>query len=100
MHKPTNDTSGVTQTVKALNNAGWKPLWVQYTGEDEMELVNTVAEAIEEIMAVDDCFLIVEKDGDRGWVRFVMGNDPDEVVCDYTTKLDDALDPMFAVWNA
>lgn len=49
---------------------------------------------------VDDAFLVVEKGTERGWVRFVMGNDPDEVVCDYTIKLEGALAPMFERWNA
>jgi hypothetical protein len=98
MSAPTSDRSGIRQTVRALIAAGWLPLWVDYNDGD-VEKVTRETETVDAIMAVDDAFLVVEKGTERGWVRFVMGNDPDEVVCDYTIKLEDALAPMFERWN-
>jgi len=103
MTAPTTDRGGINQTVHTLHDAGWMPLWVDYNDGDEPEQYPadvTAHKVVEDVMAVDDAFLVVEKGEERGWVRFVMGNDPDEVVCDYTVKLEDALSAMFDRWNA
>lgn len=101
MSAPTTDRGGIRQTMNALKEAGWLPLWVDDGGdEDENVKCSTTHEVEEAVTAVDDAFVVVEKGTERGWVRFVLGNSPDEVVCDYTVKLDEALDPMFDRWNA
>jgi len=101
---PTSDRAGVRQTLRALKADGWKPLWVDYRdGEDEEVPCTKERETVEAVMQVDDAFLVVEhtETKERGWVRFVMGNEPDEVVCDYTVKLEGpALKAMFERWNA
>lgn len=33
-------------------------------------------------------YLILSRDGGKGWVRFIYGNEPWYVVADYTTNLD------------
>lgn len=85
MSAPTTDRGGIQQAIRALVADGWLLRYV-YDGEERVKVTNE-PEAIEAIMAVDDAALHVRRGGDTGWVRFVLGNDPDEVVCDYTTNL-------------
>jgi hypothetical protein len=83
---PTTDRGGIQQAIRALLSDGWKLDSVFDTEEDIP--VNNETEAIEAIEAVGLGHLHVTRDNDRGWVFFVLGNDPDEVICDYTTNLD------------
>ena len=86
MATPTTDADGIQQTVRALLDDGWKLENVQSWGDTWP--VSTNAEAMEIITDLDDAFLVVSKGDSEGWVRFVMGNDAPEVVCDYTLNLE------------
>lgn len=98
MSAPKNDESGIRQTIRALRAAGYV---LDYVNDGE-ELVNVTneKEAIEAIMAVDDAYLHVKfSDGEpASWVRFVMGNDPEEVICDHGVSLSHVLDPLTEGW--
>lgn len=99
MPAPKNDTVAIKQTIQALLKAGYK-LSKVYDGEEDIP-VTTETEATEAITAVDDATLwIGEGVGflSAGWIRFVMGNDPDEVICDYTTNLDPVITPLMNEW--
>ena len=51
------------------------------------------------IMAVDDAFLVVNITPERqGWVRFVLGNAPEEVICDHTVNLSSVIEPLTDSW--
>ena len=56
-----------------------------FDGEETIK-VRTETEAIDAIMAVDDATLFVhDHESNRNpWVRFVMGNEPEEVACDWS----------------
>lgn len=98
MAAPTSDRGGIQQVIRALKADAWELDFV-FDGEEDIPVKNET-EALEAIMAVDDAFLNVKRtDGrfDNGWVRFVLGNDPDEVVCDYTTNLK-AVDVLTHSW--
>lgn len=97
MSAPQTDEAGIRQTIRALRAAGWELEYVD-DGEDET-LVSNEDKAVKAVTAVDDAILVVGKDSKRAWVRFVLGNAPDEVVCDYTVNLSDALEPMFESWS-
>ena len=96
-YTPSSDRAGVRYTINTLDLDGWKMVHVTTTG-GEREPVTGLKEALDEIMNLDDAFLIVERDGEQGWVRFVMGNDPVEVVCDYTVNLT-VVDSMLDTWG-
>lgn len=100
MTAPSTDQAGIRQTIRALKAAGYTLLEV-WDGGDEMVKVKTETEAIDAIMAVDDAHLFVRTpDGDYNpWVRFVMGNDPEEVICDHETSLSPVLDPLTKEWS-
>lgn len=97
---PKTDEAGIRQAIRALRKDGWGLDWV-YDGGEYVP-VSTESEAIDAITAVDDAVLQVRRHAtdlgsgyESGWVRFVLGNDPDEVICDYTvnlTVLDDLID--------
>ena len=97
MAAPSSDTAGIRQAIRALKADGWALAFV-LDGEDDIP-VTAETEAIEAITAVDDAYLHVRKGEARGWVRFVMGNDPDEVICDYTTNLK-VIDTLTDGWYA
>ena len=87
MSKPKSDKAAIRQTIRALKKAGYK--------KESMTLV------IEAITAVDIAWLYVrnETDNKARWVYFVMGNDPKEVICDYTTNLEHVIGPLMDSWN-
>ena len=82
---PKTDEAGIRQAIRALRANRWELDGV-HDGE-EYTFVKTEAEAMKAITAVDDSRLYVMRDARSGWVRFVLGNDPDEVICDYTVNL-------------
>lgn len=99
MAAPSSDRAGIRQVIRGLKAAGYTLVEV-YDGGDEMVTVRTEAEAIDAIMAVGDATLFVRTpDGQYNpWVRFVMGNEPEEVVCDHLDSLSPVLDPIMDGW--
>lgn len=98
MPAPSSDAAGIRQTIRALKGAGYTLVEV-FDGED-MVKVTTETQAVDAITAVDDATLFVRTpEGDYNpWVRFVMGNDPEEVVCDHAESLSPVLDPLTRSW--
>ena len=90
---PRSDRDGIAMAMHALLRTGWD-LFQVWDGEDVDIFYNNQNTALDAIMAVDDAMLIVRRPAidhgsgyESGWVRFVLGNDPGEVICDYTTNL-------------
>lgn len=102
MSAPESDSAAIRQIIRALRKAGWELAYVD--DREEQTKVKTESEAIETITGVDEAFLHVNrgKVGDlgpeRGYVFFVLGNDPEEVACDYTINLSDVIDPLTDSW--
>lgn len=99
MSAPSSDRAGIRQAIRALRNNGWDLHYVN-DGEERI-LVKTESEAIDAIMAVDCARLFVNHIGpdyDSGWLFFVLGNMPDEVICDYTTNLESVIEPLTDSW--
>lgn len=97
---PTTDRGGVTQVVQALVADGWR---LELVDDGDENITRTPVSAIDAIMAVDDSRLYVSRHRDDdhayGWVRFVLGNSPEEVVCDFTTNLE-VVDALTSSWDA
>ena len=96
-YPPATDLQGVKRVYKALVEAGF--------GIDTQDcdtgkrIKGDKATVIAEATAADDGYFIVTKDGDDfGWIWFVYGNDPGEVVCDHTTNLSFVIDPLTENW--
>lgn len=107
MGAPSSDKAGIRQTIRALRAAGYELDSVDDgdyydpapgIDSDGDQIVNNEDQAIAAITAVDDARLYVRRDGRKAVVRFVMGNDPDEVICDHSTSLSAVLDPLIDSW--
>lgn len=97
---PTSDRAAATQIIRGIIHAGWR-LQCVADGEEEIN-VTTVTQALDAIFAVDMAHLYVRhpKTDERGWIWFVLGNDPEEVVCDHTLNLSPAIDPIMDGWGS
>ena len=103
MSAPKTDEAGIRQTIRALRAADYVLVSV-FDGDDDGPVkVTTEQEAVAAITAVDDAYLYVRpKDADETdavWVRFVLGNDPEEVICDHLVSLSHVLDPLMERWG-
>lgn len=98
MSAPSTDKAGIRQIIRALVAADITLLSVDI-GDGE-EAVTSEAQALDECTAGDEAWLVVRlADGDTtGWIRFVLGNDPEEVVCDHTVNLSPVIDPVTEKW--
>lgn len=69
---------------------------------EEAERVYTVEDTMRILDNLDECVvhvIIPFKEGCKsGWLRFVMGNDPEEVLNDCTTNLSEFVDPITDPW--
>jgi hypothetical protein len=96
--KPSNDREAVTLILQGLVDKGHVLDQVQddtwSSDPADNTKVSTVAEAVELVMGVDEAFVIFE----NGYIYFVMGNDPEEVACDYTVNLDPDLSNITDPW--
>ena len=99
--KPSNDFEAVTIILNRMLAAGFTPVEVadDSWNTNERTPVSTPTEALEMVMAVDDAYVFFSTpDGGRGYIWFVLGNDPEEVVCDYTINLDPTLASIIDPW--
>ena len=108
MATPSSDSAGIRQSIRALRNAGYSLVAVDDGGyyepaeggdSDGDQIVSNETQAIEAITAVDDARLFVKNGDVSGWVRYVMGNSPEEVICDYTVNLSHVLDALIDSWD-
>ena len=115
MTAPSSDSAAIRQTIRALKAAGVTPTYVEYGGGDGEDITpeTTEQQIIDAVMAVDDAYLIVDlpaslwheahpghPGGKTSHIRFVMGNDPEEVICDHGVSLSPVLDPLTESWWA
>lgn len=98
MSAPKTDEAGIRQTIRALRNAGYVLDYVDDGGE-EVKVTNE-DEAIDAITAVDNAHLFVtHAEHPASHVWFVLGNDPEEVICDHGVSLSHVLDPLMERWG-
>ncbi len=97
MSIPSTDSAAIRQVIRALRGAGHHLVAVDDGGEEIK--VATETAALEAITSVDEAHLYVTlPDGRNGWIFFVLGNDPDEVVCDHSTNLSPTIDALIDSW--
>lgn len=84
---PRDDNAGILAAINALKSVGYRPWqWFDEDYNEWLDLPEPVAEVVAEITSVDDAEVMFEhtERGNAFWVRFVMGNDPSEVICDHS----------------
>lgn len=97
MSAPTTDKAGIRQTVRALRAAGYTLDSVEH---EEDVTVSNEKEAVHEATSCDEAWLWVkDPEGKLHGVYFVLGNDPDEVICDYHVSLEPVIGPLQDSWN-
>jgi hypothetical protein len=98
MSAPSTDKAGVKKVYKALTEAGMSIVVIDGAGE-EFHNLTTEEQVISEVMSCDDGYFVAYHDGERiGFVWFVYGNSPEEVVSDYSVSLDYLLGPLTESW--
>ena len=95
MSAPTSDRGGMQQVIRAMRADGWE-IDSAWDGEESLESPNETA-AIDWVMACDQGHIYFRKGDETGWVFFVLGNEPEEVVNDYTVNLT-AVDALTSSW--
>jgi hypothetical protein len=96
--KPSNDREAVTLILTGMQDAGWTITKVN-DGEEVYPVNNAVDKAVGHVMDVDMAHVfLVSSEGVKGWVWFVLGNDPEEVAADYTLTLDPDLSAITDPW--
>lgn len=107
MSAPSSDKAAIRQVIRALRKANHTvTAATDGAGETHRFAPDALEEAIiAEVTSCDDGTLHVRLPGDgplkereRGWIYFVLGNDPEEVVCDHTVNLSPVLDPLTEGW--
>jgi hypothetical protein len=103
MTTPSTDRSAIAQIIKAVKAAGWVLDHVD-DGEDGIPAYDTAQIALNAITAVDTAYLYVHEKaggpgGTKGWIYFVLGNEPFEVAADYTLNLESAIGPLMEGWD-
>lgn len=106
--KPSNDREAITLILNGLAEKGWITYMVQddtwNPDPEENTRVNTVAEAVDVVMGVDEAFVYLTRDldtvneGPDAYIYFVLGNEPEEVAADMTTNLSPDIDPIIDPW--
>lgn len=102
MSTPDSDRAAIRQVIRALRKAGYT-LTGGHDGEDFFEWPKRGKASedwlIDNLTACDDSTLHTWKDGEgNSHVYFVLGNDPEEVVCDYGVSLEPVIGPLTEGW--
>ena len=102
MSVPKDDRSAIRRMIRALKKVGAKVVELGPTDWGEPEPLDKLTEkaVLDAIMDYDDICVLFERKGpawtpEKGYsnnhitLRFVMGNEPDEVVCDWAPYSED-----------
>lgn len=97
MNLPKTDREAVTILLTALADAGCKFKTVD--DYDDIIPVDSVDAAVDAVMAGDNASVnVTTPQCEDGWLYFVLGNDPEEVLCDYTQNMSQYVDPICDSW--
>lgn len=97
--RPSNDREAISLIIDGLIERGVIPTYVTDGAGETIEFGNK-EEALDWLTSCDDSRLEVflpESQTDT-WVYFVLGNDPEEVACDYGVSLSPYIDPIVDPW--
>ena len=100
MSAPSSDKAAIRQTIRALRRAD-HVIYGGNDGEEEVVYKPNASEddIIADMTACDDSTLYVRlPDGTESFIYFVLGNEPEEVICDHGVSLSPVLDPLTSAW--
>lgn len=102
--KPSNDREAITLILNGLTEAGCKVVSVceDSWSPNDLTPVSSVEQAVELVTGVDEAvvYLTLPPGATREstFIFFVLGNDPEEVACDYGVSLSPYIDPIVDPW--
>ena len=96
--KPSTDREAISLIIDGLIERGCTPT-VARDGENDDLDYNDKDEALDWLTSCDESGLFVElPDGEESFIYFVLGNSPEEVVCDHSINLEEYIDPIVMPW--
>jgi len=84
----------VRKYVDAVLKAGFEV--EVFDGEEFLPRSTNKAEIVENMFAVDGCELNLYRPNEQRWMKFIFGNEPWEVLNDYSVALEEILEPVNA----
>ena len=96
--KPSTDREAISLIIDGLIERGCTPT-MSRDGDNEDLPYTDKESALDWLTSCDDAALFVAlPDGSSSHIYFVLGNDPEEVACDFGTSLSPWLDPIINPW--
>ena len=96
--KPSTDKEAISLIIDGLTARGCTMVSTR-DGEGEDLDYTDKDSALDWLTSCDDSSLdLTLPDGERSWAYFVLGNSPEEVVCDHHVNLSPFIDPITDPW--
>ena len=86
MERLNGERQAVFNLLNHMREHGWE-CYMVFNGEEEI-LVTTTELAMEHVFSVDDSHMYFSKNGKTHWAYIVLGNSPEEIICDHTYSKD------------
>lgn len=98
MSIPTSDRAAIKKIINGLIQRG-VTIDTARDGANEDLAHTKMKDTLDWLTSCDESVLFVTgPEGEKGHIYFVLGNDPEEVACDYTVNLSDYIDPIIEPW--
>ena len=94
---PRTDRTAISILLSGLLDAGWAFDRVDYFDGD-VERPGNLDEAMDMIMSVDQSMVVMHFGGRTGWLFFVLGNAPIEVLADHSVNMESFVRPIVDPW--
>jgi hypothetical protein len=101
--KPSNDREAISLILGGIAKNGVKIVEVMQDTwcPDDLTPANDYEHATDLVCEVDEAYVyVILPNGLPGWLRFVLGNDPEEVLNNHTVNLSEFVDPITDPWWA
>lgn len=99
--KPSNDREAISLIIDGLIERGCKPTRSRDGGNEDLPFTDKES-ALDWLTSCDESVLFVDlpegAERESSFIYFVLGNDPEEVACDYGVSLSPYLDPIIDPW--
>lgn len=99
--RPSTDYEAISLIIDGLIERGCTPTIVRDGAGEDFPYTDKET-ALFNLTSCDESVLFVNLPADAGrdssFIYFVLGNDPEEVACDYGVSLEPYLDPIVQPW--
>lgn len=99
--RPSTDYEAISLIIDGLIERGCTPTIVRDGAEEDFPYTDKET-ALSNLTSCDESVLFVDlpaaAERKSSFIYFVLGNDPEEVACDYGVSLEPYLDPIIQPW--